>query len=93
MIRPADIPVLPRGVRTHFDRVRQTDVLLGPERVLMLDQIGVAVLSRIDGAAPVAQIVDDLATAYDAPRDMIEGDVLAYLTDLAEKRLLEVTHG
>ena len=34
----ADVPFLPRGVRTHFDAVRQFDVLLGPERVLVLDQ-------------------------------------------------------
>ena len=93
MISSADIPSLPRGVRCHFDKVRNTDVLLGPERVLMLDPIGVAVLYRVDGTAKVSDIAQDLAVAYDAPVDVIEGDVIAYLTDLAEKRLLDVIHG
>lgn len=93
MIGPDDIPSLPRGVRCHFDKVRNTDVLLGPERVLMLDQIGVAVLYRVDGAATVTQIAADLAAAYDAPEDVIKGDVIAYLADLAEKRLVDVAHG
>ena len=93
MISEATIPVLPRGVRTHYDRVRETDVLLGPERVLMLDQIGIAVLSRVNGTATVGAIAQDLSEAYDAPREMIQEDVIAYLTDLAEKRLLDVKNG
>ena len=93
MIGPDHIPALPRGVRTHHDRVRGAEVLLGPERVLMLDQIGVAVLTRVNGTATVADIVSDLAAAYDAPREMIEADVLAYLDDLADKRLLDVVDG
>ncbi len=93
MIQPSDIPTLPRGVRTHFDTVRKTDVLLGPERVLMLDQIGSAVLSRVDGAQSVSVISADLAAVYDAPQDVIEPDVIAYLQDLADKRLLDVRHG
>lgn len=93
MISEATIPILPRGVRTHYDRVRETDVLLGPERVLMLDQIGIAVLSRVNGTATVGAIAQDLSEAYDAPREMIQEDVIAYLTDLAEKRLLDVKNG
>lgn len=93
MISEATIPVLPRGVRTRYDRVRETDVLLGPERVLMLDQIGIAVLSRVNGTATVGAIAQDLSEAYDAPREMIQEDVIAYLTDLAEKRLLDVKNG
>ncbi len=93
MIGSGDIPVLPRGVRCHFDKVRDTDVLLGPERVLMLDPIGVAVLSRVNGTATVAQIAEDLAVAYEAPIEVIEGDVIAYLTDLCEKRLLDMSNG
>jgi len=29
------IPVLPRGVRLHHDKVRSTNVLLGPEKRLL----------------------------------------------------------
>lgn len=90
---PQCVPCLPRGVRLADDKVRGLRVLLGPERVLMLDQIGDAVLSRVDGARSVRAISEDLARTFAAPRDQIETDVLAYLDDLAEKRLLEARHG
>ena len=93
MIRPADIPALPRGVRIRADRVRGCTVLLGPERVLMIDTIGEAILSRVDGHASIARISAALATTFCAPQDVIEPDVIAYLSDLAAKRLVDVRHG
>lgn len=87
---PDDVPLLPRGVRCHFDKVRKVDVLLGPERVLMLDQIGLAILQRTDGEASIAQISDDLAQTYEAERDVIEPDVIAYLQDLRERGFVHV---
>ncbi|QFT60832.1 Coenzyme PQQ synthesis protein D (plasmid) [Sulfitobacter sp. THAF37] len=85
-----DVPFLPRGVRTHFDKVRDTEVLLGPERVLMLDQVGVAVLGQLDGAADLADISRALAQVYDAPLDVIEPDVIAFVKDLVEKGMVHV---
>ena len=90
MITADDVAFLPRGVRTHRDRVRSADVLLGPERVLMLDQIGVAILSRLNGVATVADISEDLAKTFDAPRDVIEPDVIEYLADLRNKGFVHV---
>lgn len=90
---PADIPTLPRGVRMADDGVRGTRVLLGPERVLMIDAVGDAILSRVDGQASVAAICDGLCAAFAAPRDVIEPDVLAYLEELEGKRLVETRRG
>ena len=39
----ASIPKLPRGVRLHFDQVRNAHVLLAPERAF-----------NVDGATPAA---------------------------------------
>ena len=93
MIGSGTIPILPRGVRLADDRVRGVKVLLGPERVLMIDAVGAAILTRIDGAITVGALCDALALAYAAPREVIEPDVRAYLQDLADKRLLELRHG
>lgn len=90
MIAARDVAFLPRGVRTHRDNVRASDMLLGPERVLVLDQIGLAILSRLDGVASVAEIAEDLAQAFAAPRDVIEPDVIEYLTDLRDKGFVHV---
>ena len=86
----ADIPLLPRGVRMHEDAVRGITVLLGPERVLMLDEVGAAILSRVDGRATLGAICDGLARDFAAPRAEIAADVAEYLRDLAEKRLLDL---
>lgn len=90
MIGPDSVAFLPRGVRCHFDTVRQVDVLLGPERVLMLDAIGKAILDRLDGTGSLAQVSANLAQDYDAPLDVIAPDVTAYVTDLVEKGFVHV---
>ncbi|WP_299655672.1 pyrroloquinoline quinone biosynthesis peptide chaperone PqqD [uncultured Tateyamaria sp.] len=83
-----DVPYLPRGVRTRFDTVRKVDVLLGPERVLVLDQVGTAVLGRLDGKANLAQISTDLAEVYDAPLEVIAPDVIAFVEDLRDRGMV-----
>lgn len=83
-------PKLPRGVRLHRCAVRGADVLLGPERALLLDPIAHAILSRVDGAASEAEIVADLAAAFGAPAAQVGPDVSAFLADLAEKRLVDL---
>jgi pyrroloquinoline quinone biosynthesis protein D len=82
-------PRLPRGVRLHHDAVRGGWTILAPERVLETDAVGAEILKRCDGVATLAEIVDDLAIAFDADRADIERDVRAFLADLAEKRMLE----
>ena len=86
---PEARPRLPPGVRLKHDAVRREWVLLAPERVIRLDQVAVEVLRRCTGEATLAAIVDDLSTAFTAPRDRIEADVLAMLAALSRKRLLK----
>ena len=90
MITVTDIPLLPRGVRPHFDAVRKTEVLLGPERVLMLDAIGVAIVERIDGVRSLGRISTDLSEVYEAPVEVIEPDVIAFVDDLRAKGFVHV---
>ena len=80
---------MPRGVRLHDDRVRGVPVLLGPERALILDEIGQAILSELGAGLRLSVLIDRLATGYAAPRDEIAGDVRAFLDDLQAQRLLD----
>lgn len=82
------IPRLPRGVRLHQDRVRGVPVLLGPERALILDEIGAAILAELDGTA-LDEIVARLALRYDAPVAEIGADVRDFLDDLQAQRLVD----
>lgn len=87
---PAAKPTLPRGVRLKHDAVRDEWVLLAPERMLKLNAVSVEVLKRCTGDATLAALVDDLAAAFDAPRERIALDVDAMLAGLAAKRLVDL---
>jgi pyrroloquinoline quinone biosynthesis protein D len=82
-------PRLPRGVRLRRDEVRGRWTLLAPERIFEVDATAAAVLQLCDGERDLAAIVADLATRYNAPADVIEKDVVAMLSDLEAKRVLE----
>lgn len=88
MSEPVTAPRLRPGVKFRFDRSRDAWVLLAPERLFMPDEIAVEVLKLVDGVRPAAAIVDDLALAFNAPRDVVEADVLAMLEDLRGKGVL-----
>lgn len=87
---PSARPTLPRGVRLKHDAVRDAWVLLAPERMLKLNPVSVEILRRCTGEATLAAIVDDLAKAFDAPRDRIAADVEAMLASLVGKRLVDL---
>jgi pyrroloquinoline quinone biosynthesis protein D len=88
MIDPAAVPRLKPGVKFRFDRSRDAWVLLAPERLFMPDEIAVEILKLVDGERTAAAIVDQLCAAFEAPREVIEADVLAMLDDLRGKGAL-----
>lgn len=87
-ITETSVPGLPVGVKLRFDKQREQWVILAPERLFVLDNIALEIVKRCDGKASVAEIVNDLAETFEAPRDVILKDVGALLQDLADKRIL-----
>ena len=85
----SSVPRLPRGVRMRFDSVRQSQILLAPERTFDLDEIAIAVLNLVDGQRTIGEIAVELATRYNADKAEVEADILPMLSDLASKRVLE----
>jgi coenzyme PQQ biosynthesis protein PqqD len=84
------VPALPRGVRLRFDESRQQWFLLGPERVFEPDEIALEILQRVDGSRSVEAIAQELATAFEADRDEIATDVMAFLRGLADQRMVDL---
>ncbi|TCR67100.1 pyrroloquinoline quinone biosynthesis peptide chaperone PqqD [Bosea sp. BK604] len=84
------VPALPRGVRLRFDEARQQWFLLGPERVFEPDETAIEILQRIDGTRSVEAIAEDLATRFEADRDEIAADVMAFLRGLANQRMIDL---
>ena len=88
-------PKLAGFARLQHDASRDRWVLQAPERVLVLDETSKEILDHCTGQATVEAIIETLVTGYDAPRDVIEHDVLVVLEQLAEKMFLivEDEHG
>jgi pyrroloquinoline quinone biosynthesis protein D len=72
----------------RFDGVRKAWVVLAPERLLLPDEQAVEILRLIDGERDVDTVVDELARRYEAPREVIAGDVVRMLQDLVDKKVL-----
>lgn len=84
------VPRLPRGVRLRYDRARERWVLLAPERIFELDEIGVEILKRCDGSISAKELADALAESFQADPEEVRTDVDAFLSDFAEKRVLDL---
>lgn len=83
-------PRLAPHVRLKWDRHRQTKMLLGPERGLLLDPIASEVVALCDGARTLDEIVALLAGRYPAADpSRIAGDVAGLVDALCRRRLLD----
>ena len=87
-VSEASVPTLSRGTKLRFDPTRERWVLLVPERVMAPDDVAVDVLKLCDGKRSVGAMIDDLAARYAAPRDVIAGDVIEMLQELAASGFL-----
>ncbi len=78
-------PKLAPGVRLH----PSGEKLLGPERILELDEIAQAVVREFDGKKRVSEIAATLAKEYNERADVIRADIEALVTDLTRKGYLK----
>ncbi len=83
-------PALAGHVRWREDKARERWVLMAPERLYVPDDVGRDVLRRLDGQTRFEEIVAQLATEYDAPKEAIATDVRAMLSELIEKGIVEL---
>lgn len=75
-------------VKFRHDETRGRWVVLAPERLLLPDDLALEILKLVDGTRSVAGIIDDLVRRFEAPREIIAGDVTAMLQDLVDKGVL-----
>jgi len=79
-------PKLAARARLQWDQVREKQVLLVPEGVLVLNATASAILALCDGQRSVSAIIAELSTQYNRA---VEQDVLIFLNRLISKRLLD----
>ncbi|MQB44866.1 pyrroloquinoline quinone biosynthesis peptide chaperone PqqD [Rhizobium sp. ICMP 5592] len=85
------IAKLARGVRLREDAARGQTILLAPERALALDEIAVAIVQALDGVKTLDDIAAGFALQFEAPKEEILNDVIAFIRDFASRRMLELS--
>ena len=88
-IGPGSRPRLAARARVRLDRQTGKAVLLYPERGLVLNTVGQAVLELCGGERTVDDIVGVLTDRYRTEAATVRADVLAFLQQLADRGLLE----
>jgi len=86
-VRMTSRPCLGAHTRLQWDSVREKQMLLAPERVLVLNEMAAAILARCDGVHNVSEIAADLAGQY---HQAVDEDVRTLLNRLADKGLIQV---
>jgi coenzyme PQQ biosynthesis protein PqqD len=82
-------PALAAKARLRFDRHAGRDMLIYPEKGLILNATGAGIVKLCTGEHSVAEIVEQLAAASPGtPRPQIEGEVLDFLEALSLRGLL-----
>ncbi len=86
----AFVPRLAKKARLKLDRHTRKTMILYPERGLELNDAATAIAHKLDGVRSIAAIAEELAGEHQgAPRQVIEEDVVAFVTLLHGKGLLE----
>ena len=80
-------PHLARQVRMEWDPVREQQVLLAPEGVLVLNKTGATILGLCDGERTVVEVVEELRGQY---KSVAGDEVRDFLTRLVAKRWMEL---
>ena len=84
------VPAFRKGVKFRFDEVRSRWIVLAPEKLLLPDEVATEILKLVDGVRSIDGIVGDLATRFDAPRDVISADVVQALQDLSARGAIQL---
>src|SRR5437879_5257126 len=89
-IADAAQPRLAKGVRLQTDSATGKSVLLFPEGIVELNETAQEILSRCNGRT-FNEIVRALAEEYDSDVVALAADVRETLTDLHQRKLIELT--
>ena len=89
-LEPAFVPKLAKKARLKHDRHSNKTMILYPERGLELNDAAAEIAKKCDGTRSIATIADELASEHEAERAVIETDVLAFVSMLRDKGLLEL---
>ena len=83
-----DVLALRSQVRSRVVQDQAVVIVQDTAEALVLNQVGTRVVQLVDGERTVAEIIAALREEYEVGDDELEEDLLAYIADLVEARVL-----
>ncbi|WP_197031407.1 pyrroloquinoline quinone biosynthesis peptide chaperone PqqD [Bacillus sp. UNC438CL73TsuS30] len=83
-ILTSSMPKLATKARLKFDKVRGKQLLLLPERVVVLNETAASILTLCDGSRSVHTIAEALRSSLQAGTDKMSTDALPDLNEMKE---------
>jgi hypothetical protein len=79
--------------RTYYSIVNKEVVVLipGKKKACALGSVGTRIWELADGTRKIEEILDILCEEFDVDKDTIVKDVIEFIVDLSEKRLLKLS--
>lgn len=84
----SDRPRLRSPGRMKYDKARQSDLLLLPERVVELNEAAGAILWLCDGQRTIADMIGELEAKF--VQTGLEDDIIEFIASAAERGWLEL---
>ena len=81
-------PRLVSYARLRYDRLRETWLLLAPEKIFMVDEVAAAILERCDGQRTVDEIAGEMLDLFHGDAVEVSRDVRDFLQNWSDKLLL-----
>jgi pyrroloquinoline quinone biosynthesis protein D len=88
MLDGTSIPAIGKGFRLQWEPAQNAHVLLYPEGMVKLNGSAGEILKRCDGERTMAQIIEDLESAFAAQG--LAKDVNAFVALALERKWLEI---
>jgi len=82
-------PKLAAKTKLRLDQKTGKYVLLYPEKGLVLNPTGAAILKLCDGEKPLREIIETLVLEFQSEPSKVELEVLAFVQGLFERGLLQ----
>lgn len=83
-------PALARTVRLRWDEQAKSEMLIAPERGLLLDEIATRIVRLCDGSRTIGQMIDVLCATYEGDPRSVATDLESFLTELARRGLVKL---
>lgn len=83
-------PKLAAKAKLRLDPKTGKHILLYPEKGLLLNPTGTAILQLCSGRQTLSQIISQLAVEFQSDPDVLKVEVLAFVQGLVDRSLLKV---